>query len=52
MKDRNYKEHNYFDDWSRRGFLKRAGAFIGAGMLQPVLSLIDAGKTVEAAYPE
>lgn len=52
MKQRNYKEHNYFENWTRRGFLKRTGAFIGAGMLQPVLSLIDAGKTVEAAYPE
>ena len=52
MKDRNYKEHNYFDYWTRRGFLKRTGAWVGAGLLQPVLSLIDAGKTVEAAYPE
>jgi hypothetical protein len=52
MKEHNYKEHNYLDYWTRRGFLKRTGAFIGAGMLQPVLSLIDAGKTVEAAYPE
>lgn len=52
MKDRNYQEHNYSDYWSRRGFLKTVGAFIGAGMLQPVLGLIDAGKTVEAAYPE
>ena len=52
MKERNYKELNYFDYWTRRDFLKKAGAFMGAGLLQPVLSLIDAGKTVEAAYPE
>jgi hypothetical protein len=52
MKDRNYKEHNYFDYWTRRGFLKRTGAFIGAGMLQPVLSLIGEGKSIAAAYPD
>jgi hypothetical protein len=52
MKERNYREHNYFDYWTRRGFLKTAGAWLGAGLLQPVLSLIDAGKTIEAAYPD
>jgi hypothetical protein len=52
MKKRNYEDLNYFNYWTRRGFLKRAGALVGAGLLQPVLSLIDAGKTVEAAYPE
>jgi Protein of unknown function (DUF1329) len=52
MKEKNYLEHNYFDYWTRRGFLKTTGAWLGAGLLQPVLSLIDAGKTVEAAYPE
>jgi len=52
MKTRNYKEHNYFDNWTRRGFLKKTGAFIGAGMLQPVLSLIGEGKSIAAAYPD
>jgi hypothetical protein len=52
MKERNYEDLNYFNYWTRRGFLKKTGAFLGAGLLQPVLSLIDAGKTVEAAYPE
>ena len=52
MKERNYKELSYFDYWTRRDFLKKTGVFMGAGLLQPVLSLIDAGKTVEAAYPE
>ena len=47
-----YKDLNYFDYWSRRGFMKAAGTWLGAGLLSPVLSLIDAGKTVEAAYPE
>lgn len=52
MKDSNHKELNYFDHWTRRGFMKTAGAWVGAGLLSPVLSLIDAGKSVEAAYPE
>jgi hypothetical protein len=39
-------------EWSRRDFLKAAGAWAGAGLLQPVLPLIGAGKTIEAAYPE
>src|SRR5437867_10726657 len=52
MKERNYKELSYFDYWTRRDFLKKTGVWVGAGLLQPVLSLIDAGKTVEAAYPE
>ena len=47
-----YKDLNYFDYWSRRGFMKAAGTWLGAGLLSPVLSLIDSGKTVEAAYPE
>jgi hypothetical protein len=41
----------YFE-WSRRDFLKKTGAWAGAGLLQPVLSLVDAGKTIAAAYPE
>lgn len=52
MKERNEKEFNYFAHWTRRGFLKRAGAWAGAGLLQPVLSLIGAGKSIAAAYPE
>lgn len=52
MKERDYEELNYFNYWTRRDFLKKTAAFVGAGLLQPVLSLIDAGKTVEAAYPE
>jgi hypothetical protein len=52
MKEREYKEFNYFDHWSRRDFLKKAGAFAGAGMLQPVLSLIGSGKSIAAAYPD
>jgi len=52
MNEQKFKELNYFDYWTRRDFLKKTGAFVGAGLLQPVLSLIDAGKTVEAAYPE
>lgn len=39
-------------EWSRRDFLKAAGVWAGAGLLQPVLPLIGAGKTIEAAYPE
>jgi len=52
MKEPNYKEFNYFDYWTRRDFLKRAGAWAGAGLLQPVLSLIGEGKSIAAAYPE
>src|SRR5919109_5228571 len=52
MKERSYKEFDYFDHWTRRDFLKKTGAWAGAGLLQPVLSLVGAGKTVEAAYPE
>src|SRR5918996_5130366 len=52
MKKREYKEFDYFDHWSRRDFLKKAGAFAGAGMLQPVISLIGAGKSIAAAYPD
>jgi hypothetical protein len=39
-------------EWTRRSFLKSAGAWAGAGLLQPVLRLIDADKNIEAAYPE
>ena len=39
-------------EWSRRNFLKQTGAWVGAGLLQPVLPLIDAGKSIAAAYPE
>jgi Protein of unknown function (DUF1329) len=39
-------------DWTRRQFLKAAGVCAGAGMLQPVLPLIAAGKTIEKGYPE
>ena len=39
-------------EWSRRDFLKKTGAWAGAGLLQPVLSLVDAGKSIAAAYPE
>ena len=38
--------------WSRRNFLKQTGAWAGAGLLQPVLLLIGAGKSIAAAYPE
>jgi hypothetical protein len=37
---------------SRRDFLQKAGAWAGAGILQPVLGLVDSGKSVAAAYPE
>lgn len=50
--EKSYPEFNYFDHWSRRDFLKKAGAFAGAGMLQPVLSLIGSGKSIAAAYPD
>jgi len=52
MKDRNYQELNYFEYWTRRNFLKKVGVWAGAGLLQPVLSLIGAGKSIGAAYPE
>jgi hypothetical protein len=52
MKERKYQELDYFDSWTRRGFLKKAGAWAGAGLLQPVLSLIGAGKSIAAAYPD
>jgi hypothetical protein len=52
MKDRNYKALSYFDYWTRRDFLKKTGAWAGAGLLQPVLSLIGEGRTIAAAYPE
>ena len=39
-------------DFTRRDFLKAAGIWAGAGILQPVWSLIGAGKTIEAAYPD
>ena len=38
--------------WSRRKFLQNTGAWAGAGLLQPVLSLVDAGKSIAAAYPD
>ena len=50
--EKRYSEFNYFDHWSRRDFLKKAGAFAGAGMLQPVLALIGSGKSIAAAYPD
>src|ERR1044071_4339534 len=37
---------------TRREFLKKTGAWAGAGLLQPVLSLVDAGKSIAAAYPD
>jgi hypothetical protein len=52
MNKRNYEDLNYFNYWTRRGFLKRAGAFLGAGLLQPVISLIGSGKSIAAAYPD
>jgi len=52
MKEPKYEELNYFAHWTRRGFLKRAGAWAGAGLLQPVLSLIGSGKSIAAAYPD
>jgi Protein of unknown function (DUF1329) len=39
-------------NWTRRDFLKTTGLFAGAGLLQPVLPLIAAGKTIERAYPD
>ena len=38
--------------WSRRNFLRQTGAWVGAGLLQPVWPLIGAGKSIAAAYPE
>jgi Protein of unknown function (DUF1329) len=38
--------------WSRRNFLKQTGTWVGAGLLQPVLPLIESGKSIAAAYPE
>src|SRR5713226_1712388 len=52
MKERNYKELNYFEYWTRRDFLKKVGAWTGAGLLQPVLSVIGEGKSIGAAYAE
>jgi Protein of unknown function (DUF1329) len=37
---------------NRRQFLKTGATFLGAGLLQPVLPLIGAGKDVSAAYPD
>ena len=39
-------------EWTRRDFLKATGTWAGAGLLQPVLPLIGAGKSIAAAYPE
>ncbi len=39
-------------EWTRRDFLKKTGAFAGVGLLQPVLPLIGAGKSIAAAYPD
>src|SRR3989338_9011634 len=39
-------------EWTRRDFLKTAGAWAGAGLLQPVLPLIGSGKSIAAAYPD
>src|SRR3990172_6711877 len=52
MKERIYEELNYFAHWTRRGFLKQTGLWAGAGLLQPVLSLIGEGKSIAAAYPD
>ncbi len=38
--------------WSRRQFLKKTGAWAGAGLLQPALSLVGTGKSIAAAYPD
>ncbi len=38
--------------WTRRHLLKASGILAGAAILQPVLPLIAAGKTVERAFPE
>ena len=52
MKTNDYEDLKYFSYWSRRGFLKRSGVVLGAGLLQPVLSLIGSGKSIAAAYPD
>jgi hypothetical protein len=52
MNERGYKELNYSAYWTRRDLLKRAGLWAGAGLLQPVLSLIGSGKSIAAAYPD
>jgi len=52
MKNNDYEDLKYSSYWSRRGFLKRSGVFFGAGLLQPLLSLIGAGKSIAAAYPD
>src|ERR1051325_7212103 len=52
MNKHDSEELNYSGYWSRRGFLKQSGLFLGAGLLQPVLSLIGSGKSIAAAYPD
>ena len=52
MKNRDHKEFNYFEYWTRRNFLKAAGVWAGAGLLQPLFPLIGAGKSIAAAYPD
>lgn len=37
---------------TRRSLLRHAGAFLGAGILQPLFPLLGSGRTLEAAYPE
>jgi len=37
---------------NRRQFIKAGAAFAGAGMLQPVLSLLASGKGIQLAYPD
>jgi hypothetical protein len=37
---------------SRRDFLKKTGAWAGAGISQPLFNLVGAGKSIAAAYPE
>jgi hypothetical protein len=44
MKETNYGEFDYFSGWTRRDFLKKTGTWVGAGLLQPVFSLIGEGK--------
>jgi hypothetical protein len=39
-------------EWTRRDFLKTMGSWAGAGILQPTISLIGAGKSIAAAYPD
>jgi hypothetical protein len=52
MKETKCGELDYFAGWTRRDFLKKTGAWVGAGLLQPVFSLIGEGKSIAAAYPE